>query len=137
MKINEKLIPGLKDKVDIYNIITNGEPVKTGRKVDGKDEYVKMIETTLGNYVASYSNRTWTIPTGLSNITLTRELNCFVQTGAGNVLNCNMPRFQDNLMSNTSQCCYYDGSSNNIIFMTAGADRTGVKFTGYLYFTYN
>lgn len=43
MKINEKLIPGLKDKVDRYNIITNGEPVKTGRKIDGKDEYVKSF----------------------------------------------------------------------------------------------
>ena len=46
MKINEKLIPGLKNKVDIYNIITNGEPVKTGRKVDGKDEYIQRFSFT-------------------------------------------------------------------------------------------
>lgn len=27
------------------NIITDGEPVKTGRKIDGKDEYVKRVNT--------------------------------------------------------------------------------------------
>lgn len=26
-----------------YNLITDGSPVKTGRKVDGKDEYIKRI----------------------------------------------------------------------------------------------
>ena len=26
-----------------YNLKTNGSPVKTGRKVDGKDEYIKRI----------------------------------------------------------------------------------------------
>ncbi len=44
MKLNEKLIPKLKEIDEIkYNLITDGAPVKTGRKVDGKDEYIKKI----------------------------------------------------------------------------------------------
>ncbi len=48
MKINEKLIPKLKEIDEMknlleYNLVTDGPPVKTGRKVDGKDEYVKRL----------------------------------------------------------------------------------------------
>ena len=71
MKINEKLIPGLKDKVDIYNIITNGEPVKTGRKVDGKDEYVKR-RINFGN-LPNASIKEVTTGLDLSKIIITRS----------------------------------------------------------------
>lgn len=37
MKINSNLI------TSEYNLITDGSAVKTGRKIDGKDEYIKRI----------------------------------------------------------------------------------------------
>ena len=36
MKINSNLI------TSEYNLITDGSPIKTGRKIDGKDEYVEV-----------------------------------------------------------------------------------------------
>ena len=33
----------LKVKQDIYNLVTDGSAVKTGRKIDGKDEYIKRF----------------------------------------------------------------------------------------------
>lgn len=48
MKINEKLIPKLKEIDEIktqleYKLVTDGNPVKTGRVIDGKDEYIKRL----------------------------------------------------------------------------------------------
>lgn len=55
-------------KTDIsINIITDSEPVKTGRKVDGKDEYVKRIT------IKPFPNATTELyPTGITNATLVR-----------------------------------------------------------------
>lgn len=44
-----------------YNLITNGEAVKTGRKINGYTEYVKRISAT----VQAGTNRT--VSTGLTN----------------------------------------------------------------------
>lgn len=61
MKLNEKLIPKLKEIDEIkYNLVTDGAPVKTGRKVDGKDEYIQKINVGSGpnNGAVSYNYRT-------------------------------------------------------------------------------
>lgn len=44
MKINEKLIPKLNELNELkFNLVTGGNPLKTGRKIDGKDEYIKRL----------------------------------------------------------------------------------------------
>lgn len=76
MKINEKLIPKLKEIDEIktqlgYKLVTNGNPVKTGRKIDGKDEYIKRVS------ISQFPNNSGLdVETGLnhSNINFTDEI---------------------------------------------------------------
>lgn len=76
MKINEKLIPKLKEIDEIktqleYKLVTDGNPVKTGRKIDGKDEYIKRIS------ISQFPNNSGIdVETGLehSNINFTDEV---------------------------------------------------------------
>lgn len=65
MKINEKLIPKLKEIDEIktqleYKLVTDGNPVKTGRVIDGKDEYIQKINVGSGpnNGAVSYNYQT-------------------------------------------------------------------------------
>lgn len=65
MKLNEKLIPKLKEIDEMknlleYNLATGGDPAKTGRKVDGKDEYIQKINIGSGpnNGSTSYNYKT-------------------------------------------------------------------------------
>ena len=42
--VNKKYVDdALKVKQDTYNLVTDGSAVKTGRKIDGKDEYIKRF----------------------------------------------------------------------------------------------
>jgi hypothetical protein len=127
----------IKNKMDIVNITTNGEPVKTGRIIDGKEEYVKMVQTTLGTGTTVNLNLKWTIDTGLSNIKASRNLDAFITNSNGTVLNCNMPRFNGGSLGGTSHLAYFDNSTGVISFETAGNERNGTEFTAYVYFTYN
>lgn len=76
MKINEKLIPKLKELDEIksqleYNLDTNGNPVKTGRKIDGKEEYIKRV------FISQFPNNSAVdVETDLnhSNINFTDEI---------------------------------------------------------------
>lgn len=47
LKLNNQIVqfdnPNKRYEELKYNLKTNGNPVKTGRKVDGKDEYIKRI----------------------------------------------------------------------------------------------
>lgn len=47
LKLNNQIVqfdnPNKRYEELKYNLKTNGSPVKTGRKVDGKDEYIKRI----------------------------------------------------------------------------------------------
>ena len=120
------------------NITPNGEPVKTGRIIDGKEEYVKMVQTTLGSYEKTNENNyQWTISSGLSNVTVTREVESYVTTANGSVLNGNMVRFTSTTLKTNSSYTYWEGSNGSIVFITGGFDRTGSTFTTYIYFTYN
>ena len=120
------------------NITPNGEPVKTGRIIDGKEEYVKMVQTTLGSYEKTNENNyQWTLSSGLSNVTVTREVESYVTTANGSVLNGNMVRFTSTTLKTNSSYTYWEGSNGSIVFITGGFDRTGSTFTTYIYFTYN
>ena len=124
------------------NIITNGSPVKTGRKVDGKDEYVLRRTVDLGTIgsTPNGNNKTYTIPTGLTNEELTREVQGFIKLnnapGIENILGLNMCRFAGTTLGDTSSFAYYQNGTHSIIFETAGTDRTTYDLTYELYFVY-
>lgn len=122
---------------EVDNIITNGPAVKTGRKIDGKYEYVKRISTILGAGTKNSNNLHWSIQTGLINVTATRNIDAFLTNSNGAVLNCNMPRFNGATVSDTSQQAYFTTSTGIIDFETAGFNRQGLEFTANIYFTYN
>jgi hypothetical protein len=122
---------------EIDNIVTNGRAVKTGRRIGGKDEYVKRISTVLGAGVKNSNNLHWDILTGLTNVTATRNIDAFVTNSNGAVLDCNMVRFNGTSLSGTSQQAYFTTSTGIIAFETAGNDRQGLEFTANIYFTYN
>lgn len=121
MKINEKLIPGLKNKIDVYNIITNGEAVKTGRKVDGKDEYVKRIN--FGN-LPNASIKEVTTGLDLSKIIITRvDMIPHSEIGDSNLL----PFVSTNALSYQTSIYFrvVGSSANNVIIIdTGGLDRS-------------
>lgn len=119
------------------DLITNGSAVKTGRKIDGEDEYVKRISITLGNGTVSSGNLRWEISTGLSNIKQTRNIDAFITTSIGAVLNCNIPRCDGNVVANTTQQAFMNNTTGIIAFETCGYNRAGSEFTANIYFTYN
>lgn len=119
------------------DLITNGSAVKTGRKIDGEDEYVKRISITLGNGTVSSGNLRWEISTGLSNIKQTRNIDAFITTSIGAVLNCNIPRCDGNVVTNTTQQAFMNNTTGIIAFETCGYNRAGSEFTANIYFTYN
>lgn len=49
-KVIKEYVDALDDRLSTfeYNLVTNGEAVKTGRKIDNKYEYVKRISTSIG-----------------------------------------------------------------------------------------
>lgn len=116
------------------NIVTNGSPVKTGRKVDGKDEYIKRGKVILGESTQSGANLRWLINPGLTSVELTKSISVAIISGS-NVLDGNMVRTSGLSIGNTSQWAYFDGT--NIIFETAGSNRQGQNFCYEIYFTYN
>lgn len=116
------------------NITTNGTPVKTGRIIDGKEEYIKRGKVILGESTQSGANLRWLINPGLTSVELTKSISVAIISGS-NVLDGNMVRTSGLSIGDTSQCAYFDGT--NIIFETAGADRQGQNFCYEIYFTYN
>jgi hypothetical protein len=64
-----------------YNLITDGNAVKTGRKVDGKDEYVKRI--SLDNFPGNNTEKQWPTGIDMTNVIIT-NLVIMVKSGSGN-----------------------------------------------------
>lgn len=118
-----------------YNLISNADPIKTGRKVNGKDEYVKRIETTLNNSTQIGSNRRYEIETGLSNVKFTKPVSGFIKS-SDSQLDINMVRFDGSTLSNVSHSAYLNENNCKIIFETAGYNRDGLTITADLYFIY-
>lgn len=116
------------------NITTNGTPVKTGRIIDGKEEYIKRGKVILGESAQSDGNLRWLINPGLTSVELTKSISVAIISGS-NVLDGNMVRTSGLSVGDSSQCAYFDGT--NIIFETAGMDRQGQNFCYEIYFTYN
>lgn len=110
-----------------YNVVTDGPPVKTGRKIDGKDEYVKRISLgTMPNAT------TKTVDTGLTatNITII-ELKGTAKNSAGTTI---VLPFVHTTSDSGIMMTF---ESTGDISLITGTDRSG--FTGHcnIYFTYN
>ena len=118
-----------------YNLVPNADPVKTGRKINNKDEYVKRIETTLNNSTQIGSNRRYEIETGLSNVKFTKPVSGFIKS-SDSQLDINMVRFDGSTLSNVSHSAYLNENNCKIIFETAGYNRDGLTITADLYFIY-
>lgn len=62
-KVIKEYVDALDDRLSTfeYNLATNGEAVKTGRKIDNKYEYIKRISTSIGTGVSK------SVSTGLTS----------------------------------------------------------------------
>lgn len=121
---------------EIDNIVTNGPAVKTGRRIGGKDEYVKRISTVLGAGVKNSNNLHWDILTGLTNVIATRNIDAFLTNSNGAVLDCNMVRFNGTSLADTSHQAYFTSTTGIIAFESAGYNRQGLELTANIYFIY-
>lgn len=124
-----------------YNVISNGEPVKTGRKIDGKDEYIKRISVTLGTpSSAGGTTKMWEIDSGLSSFKMTMPLLACIDIN-GSIQEANIVRFsayaEGITLNPTSSHCFIDEGTGIISFLTAGSDRSGKTFIANIHFTYN
>ena len=112
------------------NIVTDGSPVKTGRKIDGKEEWVKKI-----NFGALPNNSSKDVNTGLNanNITVTEIKGLGV-------------RSSDNLkfilpyISSAGTNIELSGpviSNNQYVRVVTTTDRTNITAKIEIHFTYN
>lgn len=117
MKINPNLI------TSEYNLITDGSPVKTGRKIDGKDEYV--VRVGCGNMPNSTS-KTVELPVNIQDILFTRQVQLFGQSNQNEY-----PIMQSGI---SWYIGYYDNTTK--LNITTTSDRS--RFTCYteIYFIY-
>lgn len=112
------------------NIITNGSPVKTGRKIDGKEEWVKKI-----NFGALPNATTKEVNTGLNanNITVT-EIKGLGVRSSDNL------KFLLPYISSAGTNIELSGpviSNNQYVRVVTTTDRTNITAKIEIYFTYN
>lgn len=114
MKINSNLI------TSEYNLITDGSPIKTGRKIDGKDEYVVKVNAGSGP-----NNTNKQIQFNTSNMIITD----YYVIG---ISNNNETIYAPN--SATGNNYFNIFFSNNEINLSTNQDRS--RFTCYVYIFY-
>lgn len=112
------------------NIVTDGSPVKTGRKIDGKEEWVKRI-----NFGTLPNNSTKDVNTGLNanNITVTEI------KGLG-VRSTDNLKFILPYISSAGTNIELSGpviSNNQYVRVVTTTDRTNITAKIEIYFTYN
>ena len=75
-------------KTSKYNIETNGSEVKTGRKIDGKDEYVKRYEITINSVSENKTKAQGKASLGftLADVTVT-EFSAYIISNTNNIFN--------------------------------------------------
>lgn len=115
MKINPKLI------TSEYNLTTGNSPIKTGRKVEGEDEYV--IKVNCGN-MPNNTSKNVNLPISLANIIITRKVELFGQSSQNE-----FPIMQTGIT-------WYISGGGNVLVITTTSDRS--RFTCYteIYFIY-
>lgn len=120
--------------------IVDGTPVPTGRRINTVPEYLlrNTVDLSLMTPTMTGNNKTYTIPTGLTHETLTREVQGYIKlknlAGQENILGLNMCRFDGTTLTNTSAYAYYMMGTHSIIFETAGTDRNNYTLTYEIYY---
>lgn len=112
------------------NIVTDGSPVKTGRKIDGKEEWVKRI-----NFGALPNNSAKDVNTGLNanNITVT-EIKGLGVRSSDNL------KFLLPYISSAGTNIELSGpviSNNQYVRVVTTTDRTNITAKIEIHFTYN
>lgn len=112
--------------------LEDGEsPVKTGRKVNGKDEYV--FRRNIGN-LPNNSSMEYLLPIQMENITVTRALEIYATSADYELIP--MPRY-----TGSSYINYYISrqSGTNLPILAVITNSNLSRFTCYfnMYFTYN
>ena len=120
--------------------IVDGTPVPTGRRINTVPEYVlrDTVDLSLMTPTPNGNNKTYTIPTGLTHETLTREVQGYIKlknlAGQENIIGLNMCRLDGTALGDTSSYAYYMMGTHSIIFETAGTDRNNYTLTYEIYY---
>lgn len=113
-----------------YNLIDDANPIKTGRKVNGKDEYV--IRCNIGT-LPNNTTKNYTLPIKMSEVSPTKELEIYGVSSAGELIP--MPRY-----TGSSYINYYvtSDTSTNVSTLVIVSNSDLSRFTGYfnMYFIY-
>lgn len=125
-KILDPLIP--RYETLRYDLITDGQPIKTGRKVNGKDEFVKRI--TLSSFPNATSK---TFQTGITNGKWVRHyIYMYVSDSSAWHL---LPYHSLSALNAGVNAVVSDDVST--ITIQSGTDRRNLSGIAYIYFTYN
>ena len=75
----KEYVDNVGDRVSVfeYNLITDGNAVKTGRQIDGEDEYV--IRVNCGN-MPNNTSKSVSLPISLANVKITKPIQLFGQS---------------------------------------------------------
>ena len=112
------------------DITTNGEPVKCGYKIDGKDVYTKRVS---GTFDGSSSTQ---VITNLSSLNYTPiDFNVNLDTGLS-FFKGFTPRAAGKEVVDTQLTAYWEYTSDRVTVISNGFDRTGSTVLIDLYFTY-
>lgn len=115
------------------NIVTGGEPIRCGYKIDGKDVYVKRISATFNGS----GTENFTCGLGTSGYTPI-DFKIKLDNKSGILFNANTPRSQGNEYVSPSQIhSYWQYGDDFVVVSSNGQDRTGSTIIIELYFTYN
>lgn len=115
------------------NIVTGGEPIRCGYKIDGKDVYVKRISATFNGS----GTENFTCGLGTSGYTPI-DFKIKLDNNSGILFNANTPRSQGNEYVSPSQIySYWQYGDDFVVVSSNGQDRTGSTIIIELYFTYN
>ena len=110
-----------------YDLIVSEAPIKTGRKIDGKDEYVARVN--LGS-LPNASSKDVTLPFDASGITLIR-IDATAYNSATNIW-IPIPFSTD---TGTGQAAIL--LVNNVLRILTSTDRSSFTGKADIYFTYN
>lgn len=104
-----------------YNLITDGSGIKTGRQIDGKDEYVVRVD---GGNMPNNTTKTVTLPVSLINVTLTKPILLYGQSST----------YEYPIMQTGITWYIHNG---NLLNITTTSDRSRFACYVELYYTIN
>lgn len=113
-----------------YNLTDGSNPIRTGRKVNGKDEYV--IRCNIGT-LPNNTSKEYVLPVKMSEINPSKSLEIYGVSSTGELIP--IPRYTG---SNYINCYITSNTSTNVSTLVIVSNNDLSRFTGYfnMYFTY-